>query len=154
MMLLVQAIVCLRADTIVLRNGRRIEGTFVGGTTRLVEFLPASGQSVKLAVSEVISITFSAPRMASPPAAAQRAKRAPVVIPAGTSFRVRTLDGIDVDSTQAGAKFRGTLDDPILSGGDVIVPRGADVMMVAAKVAQGGRFKGSDLIELKVNSIR
>src|SRR5262249_43996619 len=122
--------------------------------TRLVEFLPASGQSVKLAVSDVISITFSAPRMASPPAAAQRAKRAPVIIPAGTSFRVRTLDGIDVDSTQAGAKFRRTLDGPILSGGDVIVPRGADVMMVAAKVAQGGRFKGSDLIELKVNSIR
>jgi hypothetical protein len=38
-------------------------------------------------------------------------------------------------------------------GGDVVVPRGADVVLVAAKVDQGGRFKGSDLIELKVNSI-
>ena len=38
-------------------------------------------------------------------------------------------------------------------GGDVIAPRGADVTLVAAKVQQGGKMKGSDLIELKVNSI-
>jgi hypothetical protein len=63
------------------------------------------------------------------------------------------VDSIDVDHTKAGAEFRGTIDDPIMLGGDVIVPRGADVLLVAAKVQQGGRFKGSDLIELKVNSI-
>jgi hypothetical protein len=66
---------------------------------------------------------------------------------------VRTVDSIDVSSTQAGAKFRGTVDDPMMIGGDVVVPRGADVVLMAAKVDQGGRFKGSDLIELKVNSI-
>ncbi len=75
------------------------------------------------------------------------------MIPAGTQFRVRTIDPIDVDSTQAGMTFRGTVDDPIMLGGDVIVPRCADVVMVASKVEQGGRMKGSDLIELKVNSI-
>jgi hypothetical protein len=37
--------------------------------------------------------------------------------------------------------------------GDVVVPRGADVVLVAAKVQQGGKMKGSDLIELKVNAI-
>jgi hypothetical protein len=76
-----------------------------------------------------------------------------VIIPAGTPFRVRTTEFIDVDSTQAGMKFRGALDDPIMLGGDVIVPRGADVVLVAARVEQGGRMKGSDLIQLKVNSI-
>ena len=35
----------------------------------------------------------------------------------------------------------------------MIVPRGADVVLVASKVQQGGKMKGSDLIELKVNSI-
>jgi hypothetical protein len=77
----------------------------------------------------------------------------PVVIPRGTSFRVRTIDFIDVDSTQAGAKFRGSLDDPIMMGGDVIVPRGVDVTLVASRVQQGGKMKGSDLIELRVTSI-
>src|SRR5579859_1101575 len=77
----------------------------------------------------------------------------PVIVPQGTLFRVRTIDPIDVDSTQAGARFRGSLDDPIMIGGDVVVPRGVDVVLVAAKVEQGGKMKGSDLIELKVNSI-
>jgi len=66
---------------------------------------------------------------------------------------VRTIDFIDVDYTQAGAKFRGAIDDPIISGGDVIVGRGSDVLLVASKVEQGGRMKGSDLVELKVNYI-
>ena len=35
----------------------------------------------------------------------------------------------------------------------MIVPRGADVVLLATRVDQGGKFKGSDLIELKVNSI-
>src|SRR3954462_11310747 len=75
------------------------------------------------------------------------------VIPAGTAFRVRTIDTIDVDATKSGMKFRGSLDDPIMQGGVVLVPRGADIGLVAAKVEQGGRMKGSDLIELKVNTI-
>jgi hypothetical protein len=38
-------------------------------------------------------------------------------------------------------------------GGNVIVPRGAHAVLVAAKVQQGGKMKGSDLISLKVNAI-
>jgi hypothetical protein len=75
------------------------------------------------------------------------------LVPAGTGLRVRTIDNIDVDATQAGMTFRGALDDPIMVGGNIVVPRGADVVLVAAKVEQGGRIKGSDLVELKVNSI-
>jgi hypothetical protein len=132
------------ADTILLREGKALEGTFLGGTARQLEFLAASGQTIKVSLRDVLSVTFSAPL---PPASTS------VTIPAGTSFRVRTIDLIDVDVTHAGATFRGTVDDPIMLGGEVFVPRGADVVMVAARVEQGGRFKGSDLVELKVNSI-
>ena len=76
-----------------------------------------------------------------------------VVLPAGTMFRVRTIDMIDVDATQAGMTFRASLDDPIMLSGVAIVPRGADVVLVAAKVQQGGNIKGSDLVQLKVNAI-
>src|SRR4051794_19818820 len=75
------------------------------------------------------------------------------LIAAGTTFRVRTIDPIDVDSSRSGMTFRGALDDPIMLGGDVVVPRGADVELVAAKVEQGGKMKGSDLIQLKVDSM-
>src|SRR3954454_4863343 len=75
------------------------------------------------------------------------------LIPAGTTFRVRTIDPIDVDSSRSGKTFRGALDDPIMLDGDVVAPRGADVELVAAKVEQGGKMKGSDLIQLKVDHI-
>jgi hypothetical protein len=97
----------------------------------------------------IVSLAAAEPGLAAPPSP----DRSPVVIPAGTAFRVRTLDSIDVDGARAGTTFRGTVDDPIMLSGDVVVPRGSEVVLVAVKVEQGGRFKGSDLIELKVNSI-
>jgi len=150
LLLLALGAVILSADTLVLRNGKALDGTFLGGSARQVDFLPASGQSATIPIEDVRSLTFSKPQPAPAPAAPHRPG---VVIPAGTAFRVRTIDRIDVDSSQAGMTFRGSLDDPIMSGGGVVVPRGADVVLVAAKVEQGGRMKGSDLIQLKVNSI-
>ena len=81
------------------------------------------------------------------------AAAAQTMVPSGTMFRVRTAEVIDVDSTQAGTKFRATLDDPIMIDGSPVAPRDANVVLVAAKVEQGGKFKGSDLVQLKVNSI-
>jgi len=151
---LAACVLWLQADTISLWNGKTVEGTFIGGTARQIEFLTAAGQTIKAPLTDVVSVEFSAPAYAAPkPETRPAGPRPPVVIGAGLVFRVRTTDPIDVDSTQAGAQFRAALDDPILSGGNVIVPRGADVVLVAAKVKQGGRFKGSDLVELKVNSI-
>jgi hypothetical protein len=139
------------ADMLVLRDGKSFSGTFLGGNARQVEFLPESGETLKVPIDRVKTLAFAEeppPAPAPPPA-----RRRQVVLPAGTPFRVRTLDPIDVDVTQAGAKFRGTIDDPMMAGGDVIVPRGADVVLIASKVKQGGRMKGSDLVELKVNTI-
>ena len=144
----------LAADTVALRDGRSITGTFLSGNTRRLEFLSASGESLKVPIDSVVSVSFSALASPSPPERAPApASRRTVMIPTGTTFRVRTIEAIDVDSTKAGAMFRAALDDPILSGGVVVAPRGADVKLVAAKVQQGGRMKGSDLIQLKVNSI-
>jgi hypothetical protein len=151
------AALSIHADTLVLRDGKELDGTFLGATTRQLEFLPPSGKTLKVPIDSVASLTFSSTQPAPPAPASQtaqrRATRPAVTLPAGTSFRVRTIDAIDVDATQAGARFRGSIDDPIMSGGEVVVPRGADVVLVAAKVEQGGRMKGSDLIELKVNAI-
>src|SRR5215831_7236655 len=77
-----------------------------------------------------------------------------VMIPGGTVMRVRTIDPIDVDLAQAGMKFRGSIDDPVMVGGEAVIPRGSDVVLVATKVAQGGRMKGSDVLELKMNSVK
>lgn len=150
---LAMAALPVHADTLVMRDGKEINGTLLGATTRQVDFLPDSGKSMNVPLNKVASIEISEPAAAQPAPPPSAARRA-VTIPAGTAFRVRTIDFIDVDSTRAGAKFRGAVDDPMMLRGDVIVPRGAEVVLVASKVQQGGRMKGSDLIELKVNAIK
>jgi len=139
----------LHADLLSLRNGKKVDGTFLGGNARQIDFLPAGGESMRVPLDDVTSLTFG-----PPPTQANSVPRDAVVIPAGTILRVRTIDAIDVDAAKAGAKFRGALDDPVMSGGSVVVPRGADVVLVAGKVEQGGKFKGSDLIQLKAVSIK
>lgn len=142
----VGATASLYADSVALRNGRKTEGTLVGANSRQLDFLTSQGESIRLPIEEVASITFSS-------AKAMPLDRAGAVIPAGTLLRIRTIDPIDVDQTQAGMKFRAALDDSILAGGSVIVSRGANVILVAAKVEQGGKFKGSDVLQLKAISI-
>jgi hypothetical protein len=141
------------ADTLKLKDGTTINGTFLGASARSVDFLSPSGAKTKTPLDSVDSVTFSEPKSVAPrPSQTTAAK--PVTIPSGYVLLVRTIDNIDVDNTQAGAHFRGSLDDPVMQGGDVIVPRGADVTMVASKVQQGGKFKGSDLVELKITQIK
>ena len=147
----------VQADTLVLRNGQTINGTLVGANARQVDFLTSAGKTEQIPITSIDRITFSnavTQKPAATPAAAKPAAPRPqIVIPAGTAIRVRTLENIDVDATKAGATFKGSVDDPIMIGGSVVVPRGAEVTLQASKVQQSGKMKGSDLIELKLNSV-
>jgi outer membrane lipoprotein SlyB len=143
-----------QADTLVLRGGRKLDGTLLGASSREVDFMTADGKTQQIPITDIVSINFSMPEAASiPQKAAPAAKRPPVTIPQGTVIRVRTTEPIDVDASKAGMKFKASIDDPILVGGSVIVPRGADATLQASKVQQSGKMKGSDLIQLKINSI-
>jgi hypothetical protein len=155
----------LWGDTLILRDGKAVQGTYVGGTARYVHFAAASGDIMQVPIVKVMSLTFSAPAAAAaaapppaaPSAAAPAVRATPAspgaVIPAGTTLRIATVDAINVDAAQAGKTFRASLSDPVMSGGNVLIPRGAPVVLIAARVEQGGAMKGSDLIELKANSI-
>ena len=61
------AVLC--ADTIGLRNGKSIEGTFLGGNTRQIDVLTSGGQSIRLAIEDFASVTFSTPQTKAAPAA-------------------------------------------------------------------------------------
>ncbi len=45
------------------------------------------------------------------------------------------------------------VDDPVMVGGAIAVPRGAQAVVQAVNVEQSGKFKGSDKITLKLNAI-
>ena len=151
----------LQADVVKLKDGRTIQGIFLGGNSRQIDFLSPGGQTLSFPLTSVGSVTFSAlpgttgggAAPGAPAAAAAPAARPAVMIAAGTLLRVRTIDNIDVDSSKAGAKYRASLDDPIMVGGAVVVPKGADATMQAVHVQQSGKMKGSDLIQLKLISV-
>ena len=151
----------IQADTIKLRDGRAIQGTFLGGNTRQIDFITQAGKMESFPIQSVVSLSFSASTVSPPasggntvPPASTVNSRPAVMLHSGTLLRVRTIDPIDVDVSKAGAKYQASLDDPVMVGGAVVIPRGADVVLQAVKVQQSGRMKGSDLVQLKVNSIK
>jgi hypothetical protein len=144
----------LSADRVKLRSGQVVDGSFVSADAKVVRMLLAGSQIADFKVSDVASVEFT-PRKTEPPPAAPNPARAPapVSLPMGTMLNVRLTQAIDVDTSQAGAMFKSVLDDPVMIGGNVVVPRGAAVTLQAASVAQAGKFKGADAITLKANSI-
>lgn len=152
------------ADTIRLKNGKTIEGLFIGGDSKTVRVLLDSGQVSEVSLEQATAVEFTA-RKPPPPPPAPKPKPAPaapaprpdpvtVTVPAGTAVNVRLVDGIDVDASSTGMMFKAVVDDPVMLGGEIIVPRGASANVQAVKVEQSGKMKGSDKISLKLHSIR
>jgi len=90
----------------------------------------------------------AAPAPPPPPPPPQK-----VTIPAGTQLSVRLNDPLDSEKNQVGDTFHGTLSAPILVGGDVVIPSGADVVGRVANVQSAGRFAGSSLLTLELTSL-
>jgi len=162
----------LSADRIRLRSGKVIEGTFIGADSKAVRVLLDSGQVSEAPIEDIQAVEFSArkpatpppaPKAAAPPArgaapAAPAAAPAPakktVTVPSGTPINVRLSQDIDADASAAGQVFKAVVDDPVMIGGSIVIPRGAQAMLQATKVEQSGKTKGSDKITLKLNGIK
>jgi hypothetical protein len=143
------------ADSVRLRSGQVVNGSFMSADVKAVRLLLANGQIAEFAIDELSAVTF-APRKAAPaPAPAPDPSRTPppITLPKATVLAVRLTQAIDVDAAQTGMTFKSILDDPVMVGGNVVVPRGAAVVLQAAKVEQAGKMKGADLITLKANSL-
>lgn len=173
------AAVCF-GDTITLKSGRVINGTYLGGTARQVR-LDAGDRIETLDVSDISRIEFSSapaqpapapapeprpvlrrsenvmnPDSAPAPAPAPRAavSRGSVELPAGTNIVVRLIDGVDSESARPGQTFAASLDEPIMLGGDSIVPRGADATLKLVDAKDSGKLTGRAELTLDLQSIR
>jgi hypothetical protein len=167
----------LLADTLQLRNGKTVTGTYLGGTSRQVR-MEVGDKIETYAVSEVSSVQFQTATAAEPAAkpeervaltrpatttattTASAATTPPaavtgVEIPAGTTITVRMIDAVDSETAQVGQEFQASLDEPIMVGGKTVVPRNADVVVKLVEDKQAGRLTGRteltlDLMSLKV----
>lgn len=142
----------LSADRIKLRTGQTVEGTVTSQDAATVRVTLANGRRAQFPMSDVASIEFT-PRAEETAPPEPTRKPAPVTVPAQTILNVRLAEGIDVDATKTGATFRSLMDDPVMIGGKVVIPRGAVVTLQAVQVQQSGKMKGSDKVTLKANSL-
>ena len=166
--LLILAAVCAFGDTVTLRSGEKVEGTFLGGDARSIRI--ASGEKVRtIAISDVDSIRF-APSQAAAKEAPAPAREGGVFrperkltdtvappapeIPPGTQIQVRMIDSVDSERDSVGAKFRASLQEPIVVNGKTIAPKGADVTTVLLDNKQSGKFTGKTELTLDLLNIR
>jgi hypothetical protein len=142
----------LSADSVRLRSGQAVDGSFVSADTRVMRMVLDNGRVAEFEVDTVAAVEFT-PRPPAPPAPDPATAPPPFTIPMGTVLDVRLTEGIDVDAAQAGMTCKSLLDDPVMMNGGVVLPRGAAVQLQVVKVEQAGAFVGADRITLKANSI-
>jgi hypothetical protein len=96
----------------------------------------------------------SAPDPNSPnPAAASPAAPAPAMtLPVGTGFRVRLLETIDTRRNRAGDQFTASLDEPLVDGDRVVVPKGTTFTGHVVQAKPSGRFKGRAVLALRLDA--
>jgi hypothetical protein len=156
------------ADTLELKDGRVVQGRFLGGTQALVRF-SVNGQVQTFNVTEVVAVTFTnnygntqaAPpppqeQPAPQPQAYQQAAPAPapsggpMTIPAGQPMLVRMIDGVDSSKNHVGDIFHASLETDLVIGGSVVARKGTDVYGRLANAQEAGHIKGSSELQLEL----
>ncbi len=93
-----------------------------------------------------------APQAAPPAAPAPPPPPQPqqVQIPAGSTMTIRMIDAVDSSVNQPGEIFHASLDEPLISGNRVVVPKGADVYVRLVNASSAGRVTGSSELRLEL----
>jgi hypothetical protein len=153
------------ADTLQMKDGRVVQGKFLGGTQASVQF-EVNGRIELFNVDQVISLTFTGlPPAASqmqtaPPASMQETRPesagrrgSSITVPAGTSLLVRMIDSVDSDKNHVGDRFRASLEQDLAVDGVVVAPKGADVYGRLAESKEAGRFEGKSQLKLELTDM-
>ncbi|MFB3828744.1 MAG: hypothetical protein ACE15B_18390 [Bryobacteraceae bacterium] len=77
----------------------------------------------------------------------------PLVVPRGTSLKVRLGQSIDTSRDRAGKRFTAHLAEPLMSGGHVLAPKGAAVGGHVTTSQASGRLRGRAYLGLTLDSI-
>ena len=85
--------------------------------------------------------------------AREEKKKAPVIVPAGTTLTVRLGSDLGSKLSQAGQTFNGTLAKDIMVGDEVVIPKGSTVTGTVTDAKALGKFKGGALLNLRLDSI-
>lgn len=80
----------------------------------------------------------------------ERVNERKVSLPAGTMLAVRLTDHVSSDKSQAGDRFEGRLDTPVVVGGMVVVDKGSSVVGRVVGVRKAGRMTAPSELVLEL----
>jgi hypothetical protein len=164
------------ADTLELKDGRVLQGRYLGGTQVVLRF-EINGEVQTFKTLDLVALTFTAPPQAPPPAPASvdpQAQNPPssappmpannmaatqqsvppagygVTIPAGQSMLVRMIDGVDSSKNNVGDVFHASLETDLNVNGALVARKGADIYGRLAEAKDAGHFSGSAELQLEL----
>jgi hypothetical protein len=169
---LVFATVPVSADTLELKDGRVINGRFMGGTAAQLRF-ETNGSIEAYSVDQIVALTFTgagnagnstgtaynapapalAPGHRSSTSGVSSGEAQRVTIPAGTPLMVRMIDSVDSSKNHIGDKFHASLENDLIVDNLVVARRGTDLYGRLAEAKEAGHVAGSADLKLELTDI-
>jgi hypothetical protein len=139
------------ADTLRLRSGQTVEGTFLGADTRQLTFLETNGQPKTYSLADVKVITFAT--IPEPTASVPLPMPTNATLLAGALIPVRMVSSLDTSKSKVGDIFTGTLDSNLVAGGVVVAPKGTTVHGKVTTSSNAGRAAGRSELTIQLSDI-
>jgi hypothetical protein len=156
------------ADTLELKDGRVLQGKYLGGTQAVLRF-EVNGEVQAFSTNDIVALTFTghsgsaAPTAApvAPPVAAPAPSNladnsvpgGDITIPAGQSLLVRMIDGVDSSKNHVGDVFHASLETDLYIGNSIVARKGTDVYGRLAQAQEAGHLSGSSELQLELTRI-
>jgi hypothetical protein len=144
---------------VTMRDGNQIKGTFAGGSAEAIKVVVA-GQTLTLKTANIDAVKFDSGPTANPTQAFTPMDPVPAIpqagttIPANTPVVVRLIDSADSSHDSLGKEYRASLDEPLINqNGEVVAPRGSDVLIVLTNRQESGHFAGKTELRLALRSL-
>jgi hypothetical protein len=142
-------------DTLQLKDGTALQGSFAGGDAQTIRFTTAQGV-LSVPRNKALVLTFTPVAAAPAPVAVQapppRQQPTTVTIPAGTTLMISTTSQVS-SQDQAGRRFTAKLAANLMANGIVVAPAGSTVYGRVTKSGQAGRLIGRSELELNLTDI-
>ena len=150
------------ADTLVLKDGRVLQGTYTGGNTTTITF-KADGNTATYPIETISSLTFfrSTPSVSQeskepapqPTSPAVKSTQGPITVPAGTQLMIRTQSSLQTGKTGSGDRFTASLEANLVVDNTLIAGQGSTVYGRVVESVKARRVAGKAKLVLELTDI-
>ncbi len=161
------------ADTLELKNGSVIKGTYVGGNENQISFRVGanvqqydvadisalrfdsreSGRSREFAEPQKDSSGFSSRSDRDSDNSRRSTNVSTMTVPTGTRLLVRTIEPIDSGKNRVGDKFSATLEEALYVDNVLVAPRGSELYGRLDEAQEAGHISGKSQLKLSLTGI-